>query len=189
MRILDILFSVFILVFLLWALPLIALWIRLDSAGSIFFCQTRVGRNEVPFTCIKFRTMHLGTKNVGTHDVAQASVTKAGRWLRKLKIDELPQVWNLVKGDMSLIGPRPSLPSQTDVIEQRRRFGVYDSLPGISGLAQVHKVDMSEPIRLARYDALYMRRRNACLDLSIVLQTLIGRGSGDRIQVRTADKA
>lgn len=185
MRIIDNLFCIFVIVFLLWMLPLFALWIRLDSKGPIFFRQTRVGRNEVPFECIKFRTMNLGTQNVGTHEVAQASVTKAGNILRKLKIDELPQTWNLLKGEMSLIGPRPSLPTQIDVVAHRRRLGVYKVLPGISGLAQVHKVDMSEPEKLAHYDALYIRRRNVCLDLVIVLQTVVGRGSGDRIRNQT----
>ncbi|MDB0037672.1 sugar transferase, partial [Ascidiaceihabitans sp.] len=119
MRILDILFCIFVIAFLLWMLPFFALWIRLDSKGPIFFRQTRVGRNEAPFECIKFRTMHLGTQNIGTHEVGQTSVTKAGNILRKLKIDELPQTWNLLKGEMSLIGPRPSLPTQTDVTSHR----------------------------------------------------------------------
>lgn len=187
MRILDLLFCISVVVFLLWALPLVALWIRLDSKGPIFFRQTRVGRDEKPFECVKFRTMHLGTENVGTHEVAHACVTKAGHILRKLKIDELPQAWNLLKGEMSLIGPRPCLPTQTEVIAQRRRFDVYQGLPGISGLAQVNKVDMSEPEKLARYDALYMKRHNICLDLLIVLKTLVGRGSGDRVRRQTSD--
>lgn len=187
MRILDLLFCIFVAVFLLWALPLVALWIRLDSKGPVFFRQTRVGLDLKPFKCVKFRTMHLGTENVGTHEVASASVTKAGNILRKLKIDELPQAWNLLRGEMSLIGPRPCLPTQTAVIAQRRRFGVYQVIPGISGLAQVRRVDMSEPEKLARYDALYIKRRNICLDLSIVLQTVVGRGSGDRVRRQMSD--
>lgn len=182
-RLMDYFFCIFVLLFLLWLLPLIAISIKLNSPGPVFFSQTRVGRNEKPFSCIKFRTMHVGTLNVGTHDVSSSSVTSIGRWLRATKVDELPQVWNLVRGEMSLIGPRPNLPSQQDVIEARRRHGVYQIMPGISGLAQIYKIDMSEPKALARFDALYLRHQNVCLDLFIAVKTLTGSGSGDRVRV------
>jgi len=109
-------------------------------------------------------------------------VTPLGRWLRRLKLDELPQLWNVLRGDMSLVGPRPCLPSQTELIAERRARGVYALRPGITGVAQVAGVDMSDPPRLAALDATYLATVSAAADLRLLLATVRGAGRGDRIR-------
>lgn len=146
--------------------------IRLTSPGPVIFSQVRVGRNEKPFTCHKFRTMHVGTEQRATHEVATSAITNTGKALRRFKLDELPQLWNVLKGEMSLVGPRPCLSSQHELIEERRKRGVYELLPGITGLAQVEGVDMSTPVRLAELDAEYMHRRSFGFDLGLILRTI-----------------
>jgi len=161
----------------LLACPLVALaaaWIRLTSPGSAFFAQERVGRHEKPFRCLKLRTMYEGTRSLPTHEVGGEAVTRAGRTLRRLKLDELPQLWNVLKGEMSLVGPRPCLPTQTELIERRRALGVYALRPGITGLAQVQGIDMSDPGNLAEKDAEYLRDRTLGMDAKIMFWTVLG---------------
>ena len=150
-----------------------ALWIRVSSPGPVLFAQERIGRHEKPFRCLKLRTMYQGTKSLPTHEVGEKAVTSAGRVLRRLKIDELPQLWNVLKGEMSIVGPRPCLPTQAGLIERRRELGVYSLKPGITGLAQVEGIDMSDPERLAAKDAEYLRARTLGMDARIVLLTFI----------------
>jgi O-antigen biosynthesis protein WbqP len=161
----------------LLACPLVALaaaWIRLTSPGPVFFAQERVGRHEKPFRCLKLRTMYEGTRSLPTHEVGGEAVTRAGRTLRRLKLDELPQLWNVLKGEMSLVGPRPCLPTQTELIEHRRALGVYALRPGITGLAQVHGIDMSDPRKCADADARYLRDRTTGMDAKIMFWTVLG---------------
>jgi O-antigen biosynthesis protein WbqP len=174
-----------LLLLLCWPfLILIFVAIRLQSPGSAIFAQARVGRREHLFTCYKFRTMRTGTANVPTHQVDASSITSIGHFLRKFKLDELPQLYNVVVGDMSLVGPRPCLPSQTELVEARRKLGVFKVRPGITGLAQVRGVDMSDPARLAEVDAQYVRAQGLSLDLYLIVSTLAGRGIGiDRVVV------
>ncbi|MEQ1671017.1 MAG: sugar transferase [Hyphomicrobium sp.] len=162
-----------LLVFALIA-PVIALLIKLESRGPVIFAQTRVGRNERVFRCYKFRTMETGTAEVPTHQMTKADVTRVGRFLRATKLDELPQLYNVVRGEMSLVGPRPCLPSQTPLIEARRMRGVMHHLPGITGLAQVRGVDMSDHERLAKIDADYAGRTSIGLDFRILCATIVG---------------
>lgn len=171
-RTIDLAFGLTVLIFLWWLLLLIWGLIWVSSAGPGILAQERVGQHQKTFTCYKFRTMKLGTVSAGTHEVSQASVTKIGKFLRRCKIDELPQIWNLFKGDMSLTGPRPGLPVQTELIKARAERGVYSVKPGISGLSQVNGVDMSEPMRLAQLDAQYIAKRSHILDFKIILATL-----------------
>lgn len=145
--------------------------IRLTSAGPALFSQVRVGRQGVPFRCHKLRTMVAGTVSGPTHEAPKNAVTTVGRVLRKYKIDELPQLWNVLAGEMSLIGPRPCLPQQTELIELRRELGVYSIRPGITGLAQVRGIDMSDPAACAAADAEYLRTATAGLDLWILSRT------------------
>jgi len=155
--------------------PLMALlWIivRLTSPGPALFIQQRVGRNEQIFTCYKFRTMHMGTAQRATHEVSQSAVTATGKTLRRFKLDELPQLWNVIAGDMSLVGPRPCLPVQDVLIAERRKRGVYALRPGITGLAQVRNIDMSKPERLAEVDAEYLQSHSLLLDLQLIIRTL-----------------
>lgn len=180
-RLLDITFAVSVVVLFWWLLALVYGAVRLESKGPGIFRQVRIGRGGVPFTCYKFRTMHVDTPHVGTHEVAAASVTATGGFLRRTKLDELPQIVNLLRGEMTLIGPRPCLPSQTQLVEERRKRGVLALMPGISGLAQVQGIDMSDPVRLARTDALYLATQGLILDLKIALSTFTGRSMQDRV--------
>lgn len=182
MRLVDYAFALTILLGFWWAL--LAAWVAVkrDSPGPGLFGQPRIGKHGRVFTCWKFRTMQVGTAQAGTHEVSAASVTKVGAFLRRTKIDELPQVWNILKGEIALIGPRPCLPVQTQLIEERRKRGVLDILPGISGLSQVDGIDMSDPIRLARRDADYVALRGILPDIRLILRTARGGGQGDRIR-------
>ncbi len=125
--------------------------------------------------------MKQGTKQAGTHEVSMASVTKIGAFMRKTKVDELPQVINILRNEISLIGPRPCLMLQEELIEARNSNGVLTVKPGISGLAQIKGIDMSNPKELALTDAKYIALRSLLLDLKIMLATVTGSGQGDRI--------
>ncbi len=169
---------------LLLLAPLLALlWLAgwFDTRSPLFR-QQRVGRHQRPFVLIKFRTMRPDTASVGTHQVNPAAITPCGRFLRRSKLDELPQLWNVLKGDMSLVGPRPCLPNQTELVQERERRGVFAARPGITGLAQVQGVDMSEPARLAELDAQMLNKISLGLYLRLLLMTVTGSGSGDRVR-------
>ena len=181
-RILDIAFALFVIVILWWALLGAWLAVKFTSPGPGIFAQQRVGKGGLPFTCYKFRTMSLGTKEAGTHEVTADSVTAVGRFLRKTKIDELPQVWNILKNELSLVGPRPCLPGQRELVLARSNLGVLDEIGGITGWAQIQNVDMSDPERLAKLDAEYLALRTIPLDLKTILATAIGRGQGDKVK-------
>lgn len=156
--------------------------IRLTSPGPGVFTQVRVGRNGTPFRCHKLRTMARDTAAVPTHEAAASSITGLGRILRRTKLDELPQLVNVLRGEMSFVGPRPCLPSQTELTELRRARGVLAVRPGITGLAQIRDIDMSDPLRLADVDAAYVRSATFALDLRILLATVFGaKGQGDRV--------
>jgi O-antigen biosynthesis protein WbqP len=161
--------------------------IRLHSPGNAIFAQSRVGQNGRLFTCYKLRTMYSGTANLPTHQVKASAVTSLGELLRRFKVDELPQLWNVLLGDMSLVGPRPCLPSQTDLVEARKRLGVFAVRPGITGLAQVSGVDMSDVNRLAEIDAQYVRTQSFVGDLRLVWATLRGQGVGVDQVVRSGN--
>lgn len=168
---------------LLWPLAfLIGVAIKLDSPGPVLFSQNRVGRKERIFRCHKFRSMHVAAPERPTHESLPCDITRVGRFLRRTKLDELPQLFNVLVGDMSLVGPRPCLPTQTILIAARRRFGVNAMRPGITGLAQVNGVDMSEPERLASIDAVYVSDPSILTDLRLILASLPG-GSGLRPEV------
>jgi O-antigen biosynthesis protein WbqP len=175
-RLIDIAVGLAGLVVLAVVSPLIALAIRLESAGAAILVQTRVGAGERPFRFYKFRTMHRDTGDMPTHEAAPSVITRVGHFLRASKIDELPQLYNVVRGDMSLVGPRPCLPMQTALITARRDRSVTSWRPGLTGLAQVRGVDMSDPVRLAKIDAEYVQAQSIGLDLRILCATLFGRG-------------
>jgi lipopolysaccharide/colanic/teichoic acid biosynthesis glycosyltransferase len=184
-RLFDITFAVAIISLIGWFLLLVWMAIRLESPGPGIFAQSRVGKGGEVFTCYKFRTMKHGTEQAGTHEISAAVVTKLGSFIRKVKIDELPQVWNILRNEVSLIGPRPCLPLQLELIEARRARGVFSVKPGISGLAQINRIDMSDPIKLANWDARYIALRSFLLDLKITFATLTGHGKGDQIKNQT----
>lgn len=145
--------------------------IRTTSAGPAIFSQIRVGRGGALFACRKLRTMYRATPSLPTHEAPAGSVTAVGKVLRATKIDELPQLWNVIKGEMSLVGPRPCLPTQTELIERRKELGVLAALPGITGLAQIKGIDMSDPRLCAETDAVYIKAASIGLDLKILLGT------------------
>lgn len=179
-RTMDLGFAIVVSLLLWWLMALLWLLVRVTSAGPGLFIQIRVGKDQRVFRCVKFRTMRVGTAQAASHEVSSAQVTAIGRFLRRFKLDELPQVVNLVRGEMTLVGPRPCLPSQRELIAERAVRGVFAAEPGITGWAQVRGMDMSDPVRLARADADYLKRRSILLDLKIVLKTLVGGGIGDR---------
>ncbi len=173
-RALDLALALPLAVLALPAIAALAFAIRLDSRGSAFFSQMRVGRDGVLFRCHKLRTMRIGTPSAPTHEVASDAVTSVGRWLRRTKLDELPQLWNVICGEMSLVGPRPCLPTQKQLIDCRTRLGVLTLRPGLTGLAQIRGIDMSDPERCASADADYLSSMSMRTDLALLARTLFG---------------
>lgn len=179
-RCLDIFLS---LIGFLMAWPLLAalaLLLYIES-GSPLFRQERIGLDRRPFTLVKFRTMRVDTASVASHLADPAAVTSLGRILRRTKLDELPQLWNVLKGDMSLVGPRPCLANQDELICERDRRGVFNARPGITGLAQINGIDMSKPSLLAETDARMLKNMSVFAYLKFIFLTVIGKGSGDRV--------
>lgn len=179
-RFFDIVFSLLGLVVGLPLLIIIYLVGLLDT-GSPLFRQVRVGRNRQPFTLVKFRTMKVNTASVASHLASASSITRLGSFLRSTKLDELPQLWNVLKGEMSLVGPRPNLFNQDELIAARDARGVYAARPGITGLAQVNDIDMSMPKLLAETDASMLQQMNLKLYFKLLIQTVLGKGRGDRV--------
>ncbi|MCK0107325.1 sugar transferase [Marinobacter sp. S0848L] len=179
-RTLDLLFSLFGLLFGLPVL-LVLYIIGLFDTGSPVFRQERVGRNKKPFTLVKFRTMSVDTVSVASHLASNSSITKFGHFLRRTKLDELPQLWNVLKGEMSLVGPRPCLFNQIELISEREQRGVLKARPGITGLAQVNDIDMSTPQLLAETDQKMLRSLTLSAYFKYILMTVSGRGTGDRV--------
>lgn len=178
----DIGFALSVFILFGWLLALIAVAIKVDSPGPALFRQVRVGRSKRLFTCWKFRTMRVGTAHRATHEMHVSSITRVGAFLRRTKLDELPQLVNLMRRELSLVGPRPCLPSQTELIDLRDQRGVYDVRPGITGYAQINHVDMSHPKILALWDERYCALRSIIFDLQILLATFTGGGRGDRVR-------
>ncbi len=180
-RLLDIIFA-FVGLALLWPVMLVICIIGYFDTGAPVFTQTRVGRHQKPFTLVKFRTMPVDTQSVATHLVGASSVTKLGGLLRKTKLDELPQLINVLKGEMSLVGPRPCLFNQHELIEERAKRGVFDVLPGVTGLAQVNDIDMSTPRLLAEWDERMIQSLSLKNYFTYIVQTAVGKGAGDRVK-------
>ena len=181
LRLLDIFFAV---VGLILGFPILIVLtiIGLFDTGSPIFRQVRVGRNKKPFTLVKFRTMKLDTASVASHLASASSITPFGGFLRKTKLDELPQLWNVLWGDMSLVGPRPCLFNQQELICERDKHGVFLARPGITGLAQVNDIDMSTPVLLAETDAKMLKSLNTMNYFRFILLTVGGKGMGDRVK-------
>lgn len=182
-RILDVLFSLSGLI-LGFPVLLVLYLIGLFDTGSPVFLQERVGQNKRPFTLVKFRTMSVDTASVASHLAISSSITRYGYFLRRTKLDELPQLWNVLKGEMSLVGPRPCLFSQEELIAERERRGVLNARPGITGLAQVNNIDMSMPELLAETDARMLADLNITTYFKYIFMTVAGKGSGDRVPGR-----
>ena len=181
LRVLDFFFALTGLIIMFPVLLIVTILGYLDN-GSPIFRQERIGKNREPFTLIKFRTMAPETKSVATHLASADSITKLGAILRKSKLDELPQLINVLKGEMSLVGPRPNLFNQEELIEERGIRGVYNVLPGITGLAQINEIDMSTPKLLAEIDQKMIQSMSVKKYFGYIIMTGMGRGLGDRVE-------
>lgn len=180
LRVFDFLFS-FLGLILGSPVLLVICGIGFFDTGSPIFRQERVGRNQKPFTLVKFRTMRSDIASMASHLVDASAITPLGAFLRRTKLDELPQLWNVVKGEMSLVGPRPCLFNQTELIIERSYRGVFNVRPGITGLAQVKKIDMSTPSLLAETDKIMLNDLTLTNYFRYILITVCGGGAGDAI--------
>ena len=181
MRFFDVIFSFFGIV-AGFPVFIILYMLGLFDTGSPLFFQQRVGRYRKPFTLIKFRTMQLSTESVPSHLSSASNITRYGRFLRRTKLDELPQLINVLKGDMSLVGPRPGLFNQQELTSEREIRGVFEVRPGITGLAQVNHIDMSTPRLLAETDEKMINALNIINYFRYIALTIMGKGSGDRVK-------
>ena len=171
-RILDFFFSLFGILAL--SLLLILLWIfGLFENGSPIFKQIRVGRHQKPFILFKFRTMPISAKSVATHLVKNLKLSLFGGFLRKTKLDETPQLWNVLRGEMSLVGPRPCLLNQTKLIKERKKRGVFRVRPGITGLAQIKGITMKTPTLLAKIDLKMIQQMNLFYYFYYIFKTVL----------------
>ncbi|TXR35464.1 sugar transferase, partial [Ectopseudomonas mendocina] len=176
-RLFDVLFALLGLVFGFPVLLLIYV-LGLFDTGSPLFRQERVGQHQKPFTLVKFRTMTVDTASVASHLASSASITRLGAFLRKTKLDELPQLWNVLKGEMSLVGPRPGLFNQEELTAERAKRGIYSVRPGITGLAQVSDIDMSTPKLLAEIDQKMIQSLSVADYFKYIFMTVAGKGAG-----------
>ena len=174
-RICDILLSLLLLCVLSIPMILIALIVKLTSKGPALYWSDRVGINNTLFKMPKFRTMRLDTPEMATHLMEDPDryLTSVGSFLRKFSLDELPQLWSILKGDMSMIGPRPALYNQDDLIELRSKKGIHRIVPGVTGWAQVNgRDDIPIPLKV-EYDEYYMNNKSMLLDLKIAWMTFV----------------
>lgn len=185
-RFIDFLLALVGLVLLSPVIVVLLVVLGFFDTGSPLFIQKRLGYKQKTFKLIKFRTMRIGSAQVGTHLAKSSDITPLGHFLRKTKLDELPQLINVLLGQMSLVGPRPGLPNQLKLKQERVERGVFDQRPGITGLAQINEVDMSTPRKLSRYDALMCRNLDLCWYFQIILATATGAGQGDRTRNKEA---
>jgi len=196
-RIIDFILSLITVVILSPFLLLIAILIKLDSKGPILFKQKRIGMHKTHFYMLKFRTMRIDSpKDVPTHLLENPDqwITRVGKFLRKTSLDELPQLFNIIKGEMSIIGPRPALWNQYDLIAERDKYGANDVRPGLTGWAQVNGRD-ELPIEVkARYDGEYVQKMSFMFDLKCLLKTVVSVIKGEGVvegrtgRTKTVDK-
>jgi lipopolysaccharide/colanic/teichoic acid biosynthesis glycosyltransferase len=170
-RVIDVLLATFGLILTSPLLLILIIVAALDT-GSPIFSQVRVGREMKPFRIYKIRTMKIGTESVATHLSNPASITTIGRFLRRYKLDELPQLCNVIRQEMSIVGPRPCLFSQKDLINQRADYGIFRTLPGITGYAQLKGLDMSDPKKLVNLEARLVAELNLKTYICCIVGTL-----------------
>ena len=174
-KIIKIIRNIICLVGLICLSPLLiiaGLIIIIEDGFPVFFVQERIGLNKNIFNMIKIRTLRKNTPNIGTHELKESNMLKNGKWIRKLKLDEFPQLINVLKGDINLVGPRPGLLTQEELTQERSQRDIYRIKPGITGLAQILGYDMSDPKKLAEVDKIYVDNSNWILDLKIILATI-----------------
>lgn len=174
-RFFDLCLSLFALLFLLLPILLVALMVRITSVGPVIYWSDRVGRNNKIFKMPKFRTMQIDTPAVATHLLANPDqfLTPIGSFLRKSSLDELPQLWSILRGDMSFVGPRPALFNQDDLIALRTQYGVHKLVPGLTGWAQVNGRDELPIPDKVKLDAEYMQQQSFFTDIKIIFLTFV----------------
>ena len=174
-RTMDIVSSLVGLILLSPLFLLVAILIKLDSKCPIIFKQIRIGKNSKPFYIYKFRSMKIDAPNLSTEEFINASdfTTKVGKFIRKTSIDELPQLVNILKGDMSIVGPRPVIEREVRLLELRKECNVDSILPGITGLAQINGRDNIDDYEKVKYDFEYLSKRNLVLDIKIIINTVL----------------
>jgi len=173
-RLFDLIIAVLLLIFLLIPMLVISILIKLTSKGPVFYWSERIGRNNAIFRMPKFRSMRTDTPPVATHLLANPDqyITLVGKWIRKTSLDELPQVFSVLKGDMSFVGPRPALFNQDDLVALRTSKGIHALVPGITGWAQINGRDeLPIPVKVD-YDLHYLKNRSFVFDLKILMLTL-----------------
>ncbi len=172
-RVVDIVFSLLVLLLLSPLMICFGVIIYLQDRGPIFFTHQRVGKNGQLFRFYKFRSMPVNTPLVESHETGQLRITPFGQFIRRTNMDELPQLLNILKGDMSLIGPRPPIPNQAELIELRKQNGSLSIRPGLTGWAQVNAYDYMPVTEKAKYDGEYSQRISFLFDTEIVLKTFL----------------
>lgn len=173
-RLLDIIISFIFLIILSPIFLIVAIFIKINSEGPVFFTQQRIGKNNELFKFYKFRTMKVGTPNVATDKLkdSKSYQTSVGKVLRKTSLDELPQLINILKGDMSFVGPRPALYNQYNLKELRTKAGVHTLLPGITGWAQINGRDHNDDSQKTELDRYYLENKSFALDIKILFLTV-----------------
>ncbi|MEE2769543.1 MAG: sugar transferase [Pseudomonadota bacterium] len=179
-RIFDVIGSLLGLILLSPVLLAVYILLFMETREPLFL-QERLGQHKRVFRLVKFRTMLKDTETVATHLVAPKAITRIGSILRRTKLDELPQLWNVFIGDMSLVGPRPGLVNQAELAQYREKYDVFNVRPGITGLAQINKIDMSTPVELARVDAKMIESFDIRAYFYYIILTIFGYGQGDCI--------
>ena len=183
-RLFDLCLALFALLFLLLPILLVAVIVKLTSSGSILYWSDRIGRDNKIFKMPKFRTMRVDTPVVATHLLPDPKqfLTPVGSYLRKSSLDELPQLWSILKGDMSFVGPRPALFNQDDLIALRKQYGVDKLLPGLTGWAQINGRDELPIPEKVKLDVEYMQNQSLFFDLKIIFLTVLKVVRRDNVQ-------
>lgn len=183
-RLFDFLMSLIAIILLSPVILIVALAVKFTSPGPILFKQRRIGKDNVEFEIYKFRTMRIDTPNVPTHllENPEQWITTIGKFLRKTSLDELPQLFNILKGEMSIVGPRPALYNQLDLKEMRTKVGVHKLVPGLTGWAQINGRD-EIPLRLkVDLDKEYLERKSFFFDIKIIFMTVLSVLKSDGVQ-------
>ena len=182
-RIIDFVISLCLIIMLSPLFIIISLIIKMNSKGTVFFKQKRIGKDNCEFMLYKFRSMKVGTPNVATEkfDNSKGYITSVGKILRKTSLDELPQLINILKGDMTFVGPRPALYNQYELKALRTKAGVHKLLPGVTGWAQVNGRDQLDDYMKTRYDEEYLKNRSVSFDFKILVRTVFKVLRCDRI--------
>ena len=174
-RLLDLILSIILLIPLLPVMIIIAILIRLESKGNPIFAQQRPGQHDKPFTIYKFRTMRVDTPDIPTNEFEERDkyITKVGKFLRITSLDELPQLLNIIKGEMSFVGPRPPVFSQKELRKNRNQSGVNNLKPGITGWAQINGRDSMDDKQKFKHDLYYLKNQSFWLDIKIIFLTFL----------------